>query len=120
MTDNLLNKKCIPCEGGVAPLSHEAILEYIEQVPSWNLKEEENLNSQKFGLGAKIHKEYKFKDFIGAINFVNHVADVAETEGHHPDIYINYNKVLLELSTHAIGGLSENDFIVAAKIDASR
>jgi 4a-hydroxytetrahydrobiopterin dehydratase len=63
-------------------------------------------------------KEFKFVDFIGAINFVNLVADIAEEEGHHPDIHIFYNKVRLELSTHAIGGLSENDFILAAKIDA--
>lgn len=65
----------------------------------------------------KISKEFKFKDFIGAINFVDNVAGIAEEEGHHPDIYIFYNKVLIELSTHSIGGLSENDFILAAKID---
>ena len=80
------------------------------QVPGWELDE-----------GAKqISKQFKFRDFIGAVNFVNNVADIAESEGHHPDIKINYNKVLLELSTHAIGGLSENDFILAAKVDAMK
>ena len=67
-----------------------------------------------------ISREYTFKDFIGAINFVNTIAELAEEESHHPDITIRYNTVLLELSTHDVGGLSENDFILAAKIDASQ
>lgn len=117
---NLLKKKCVPCEGGVPPLSHDESTKLMEQVPGWQLTEEENQNLKKVGMGSKISKEFKFKDFIGAINYVNHVAELAETEGHHPDIQIRYNKVLLELSTHAIGGLSENDFILAAKIDASK
>ncbi len=116
--NNLLKKKCVPCEGGTKPITHEEALKYMEQVPDWKLTEDQNSNLQKFGMGAKISKEFKFKDFIGAINFANHVAEIAEGEGHHPDIHIHYNKVLLELSTHAIGGLSENDFILAAKIDA--
>ncbi|MBI4098792.1 MAG: 4a-hydroxytetrahydrobiopterin dehydratase, partial [Candidatus Magasanikbacteria bacterium] len=66
----------------------------------------------------KIERVFKFKDFKEAMVFVNHVADIAEAEGHHPDITINWNKVALSLSTHSIGGLSENDFIVAAKINA--
>ena len=65
----------------------------------------------------KIKHEFKFKDFKQAITFINKVAEVAESEGHHPDIYVFYNKVVIELWTHAIGGLSENDFIVAAKIE---
>lgn len=113
----LINKKCVPCEGGAKPLSHEEIEKYLSQVPNWQLTEDKSPNVQKLGLGAKIGKVFKFKDFIGAINFVNNVAEIAEGEGHHPDIHINYNKVLLELSTHAIGGLSENDFILAAKVD---
>ena len=116
--NNLLKKKCVPCEGGAKPITHEAVLKYMEQVPSWKLTEDPSPNLQKFGMGAKISKEFKFKDFIGAINFVERVADLAEMEGHHPDIHIYYNKVVLELSTHAIGGLSLNDFILAAKIDA--
>jgi 4a-hydroxytetrahydrobiopterin dehydratase len=119
MSNNLLKKKCVPCEGGAKPLAHEEILKLVEQVPDWNLTEDPSPNLQKFGMGAKIRKEFKFKDFIGAINFVNKVAEIAESEGHHPDINIHYNKVELVLDTHAIGGLSENDFILAAKIDAS-
>lgn len=73
--------------------------------PGWELKED------------KIERKFEFKDFKEAMAFVNKVADIAESEGHHPDIEIKYNKVEIELSTHAIDGLSENDFIVAAKID---
>ncbi|MCE9585169.1 4a-hydroxytetrahydrobiopterin dehydratase [Candidatus Nomurabacteria bacterium] len=105
----LLNKKCIPCEKnkGIKPFDKQKAEEYLFEIYNWVL-----------GKNAKtISKEFKFKDFIGAINFINNVADIAEMEGHHPDIHINYNKVLLELTTHSIGGLSENDFIVAAKID---
>ncbi len=106
---DLLKKKCIPCEKkGMKPLSRADAEDYVDESHGWTLDEK----------GLKISKEFKFADFIGAINFVERVADVAEMEGHHPDIHINYNKVLLELSTHAIGGLSENDFILAAKIDA--
>lgn len=105
--NNLLNKKCKPCEGGVQPFTKEEVLAYSLQVPGWMFDEE----------AEKISKEFKFKDFIESINFVKKVADLAESEGHHPDIHIYYNKVLLELSTHAIGGLSENDFILAAKVD---
>ena len=90
----------------------------MPQVPGWALATDDDPDK---GLkNARIFKEYKFKDFIGAMNFVDKVAELAEEEGHHPDIHINYNKVLLELWTHAIGGLSENDFILAAKIDASK
>ncbi|MES3031672.1 MAG: 4a-hydroxytetrahydrobiopterin dehydratase [Patescibacteria group bacterium] len=108
---DLLKKKCIPCEKrGMKPLSREDAQDYVDEQNTWTLDKD----------AKKISKEYKFQDFIGAINFVERVADIAEMEGHHPDIHIHYNKVLLELSTHAIGGLSENDFIVAAKIDAHK
>lgn len=98
----------MPCEGGAKPLSREEAERYISEVEGWTLD----------GEGKKISKEFKFRDFIGAINFMERVADVAEMEDHHPDIHIHYNKVVLELWTHAIGGLSENDFIVAAKVNA--
>ncbi len=89
------------------PLSREEAEGFIVEVPSWSLD-----------TGAKkISKDYEFMDFVKAMAFVDEVADVAEGEGHHPDIFISYNKVHLDLSTHSIGGLSENDFIVAAKID---
>ena len=118
--NDLLKKKCVPCEGGIPPLSHVEILKYMGKVEDWNLTEDERPNVKKLGAGAKISKEYKFKDFIGAINFVDKIAGIAEEEGHHPDIHIYYNKVELVLSTHAVDGLSENDFILAAKIDASK
>ena len=109
--NDLLKKKCIPCEGkGIKSFDKERAEEYMIDVPGWVLSEDYK----------KISKEFKFVDFIGAVNFVERVADVAEMEGHHPDIHIFYNKVLLELSTHSIGGLSENDFIVASKINAYR
>jgi 4a-hydroxytetrahydrobiopterin dehydratase len=115
--EDLLKKVCISCEGrGIKPFGLSEIEKYMPQVPGWALSSDEDPAS---GLvNARIFKEYKFKDFTGAMNFVDKVAKIAESEGHHPDIHINYNKVLLELTTHAIGGLSENDFIVAAKVDA--
>lgn len=107
---DLLKKKCIPCERkGVKPFPREEAEKYVGASHQWILDAE----------AKKISKEFKFKDFIGAINFVEKVAGIAEEEGHHPDIHIYYNKVVFELWTHAIGGLSENDFIMAAKIDAS-
>ncbi len=109
MVNDLLKKKCVPCEKkGIKPFDKAEAQKYVDQALGWVLDQD----------ARKISKEFKFQDFIGAINFVERVADIAEMEGHHPDIHIHYNKVLLELSTHAIGGLSENDFIVAAKIDA--
>jgi len=117
---NLISKKCIPCEGGVKPLDKSEAEKLLVQVSGWALILDPSRKPDQVQFGAKISKEYKFKDFIGAINFVNQIAEIAEGEGHHPDIHIHYNKVLLELSTHAIDGLSENDFIVAAKIDASK
>ncbi len=108
MNNDLLNKKCIPCEGGVLPFDKEQAEKYLAELSLWALDEK----------GTGISKEYKFKDFIEAINFVDKVAKIAEEEGHHPDIHVFYNKVLLNLSTHSIGGLSENDFILATKIDA--
>jgi len=90
------------------PLKQEEVFGLMEQIDGWNVD----------GDFKVIFKEFKFKDFIGATNFVNQIAEIAEEEGHHPDIHIFYNKVVLELTTHAIKGLSENDFILAAKIDA--
>ncbi|MEN9582927.1 MAG: hypothetical protein RL641_881 [Candidatus Parcubacteria bacterium] len=107
MDHNLTQKKCQACEGGVAPLTKEEALSYMGEVSSWTLSDD----------AKKISREFKFKDFVKAMNFVESVADIAEMEGHHPDIHISYNKVLLELYTHSIKGLSENDFIVAAKVD---
>ncbi len=101
------SKKCVPCEGGTKPLTKDKIEEYLPAInPLWEVIED-----------LKLKRKFKFADFKKAIEFVNKVADLAEEEGHHPDIKINYNKVTLELTTHAIGGLSENDFVIAAKVD---
>ncbi|HVO29074.1 MAG TPA: 4a-hydroxytetrahydrobiopterin dehydratase [Candidatus Paceibacterota bacterium] len=104
--DELAKKKCVPCEGGALPLTQNIVAELSKQTPAW-----------KIDGNKKISREFKFKDFKEAMAFVNKVAEIAEAEEHHPDIYIFYNLVRLELSTHAIGGLSENDFILAAKSD---
>ncbi len=84
---------------------------YIAQVSEWELNR---------GATHKLEREFKFKNFKTALAFVNKVGAIAESEGHHPDIHIYYSKVLLELYTHAIGGLSENDFIIAAKINVMK
>lgn len=102
---NLSQKHCVPCEGGTLPLPANAVAEYSKNASEWKVID-----------NKKIVREFKLKDFEAAMEFVNKVAEIAKAEGHHPDIYIFYNLVRLELSTHAIGGLSENDFIMAAKI----
>ena len=105
----LIDKKCVPCEGGVKPFSYGEALRYLKFVPSWTIEK---------GKESKISKEYKFRDFKQALKFANKVGAVAESEGHHPNIYIySWNRLRLTNYTHAIGGLSENDFILAAKID---
>lgn len=104
MTD-LLNKKSVPHDR-IKLLTQEEIKNYLAQVPTWEFLET-----------GKIIKEFKFEDFLKAMEFVNKVAAIAESEGHHPDIAISYNKVEITLWTHFVNGLSENDFIVAAKID---
>ena len=104
----LASKKCVPCEGGVLPLTRLDSDSLLRQLKDWNLDE-----------GAlDISKGYVFKNFTEAMAFTNKVGDLAEAEGHHPDIHISYNNVQLTLTTHAIHGLSENDFILAAKIDS--
>lgn len=105
---DLTKKHCVPCEGGVPILPADQIQELLRQVSDWSVVED----------GKKIQRTIKFKTFAEGIVFVVQVAKLAEEEGHHPDFQINYSKVTLELWTHAIGGLSDNDFILAAKIDA--
>ncbi len=105
---DLTQKRCVPCEGGAVPLGREIVETLLKETPSWTLTEN----------GTMIVHNYTFRDFVAAMLFVNNIALIAESEGHHPDITITYNKVSLMLTTHAIGGLSENDFIIATKIDA--
>ena len=103
---DLTKKHCVPCEIGTQPFDLETINELLPVVPEWKLED------------TKIIKRgFRFKDFVEAMKFVNKVANIAESEGHHPDIFISYNYVRISLMTHNIGGLSENDFIMAAKIN---
>ncbi len=107
MTD-LTEQKCVACEGGVTPFDKEEALVLLRQIPGWEVSED----------GKTISKKYIFKDFKEALGFVNKVGLLAESEGHHPDIHMtDYKNVCIDLSTHAINGLSNNDFIMAAKID---
>ena len=104
---DLTQKHCVPCEGGTPPFTQERIAEYRPHIAEeWSVLD-----------NTKLHRDFRFKNFKQAMAFVNQVAEIAEAEGHHPDISIFYNQVTIELWTHAVGGLSENDFIVAAKID---
>ena len=107
VTIHLTDKKCVACEGGVPPLTVEEIAKYQPEVPEWKVSSD-NLS---------ISKEFRFKDFKEAMAFANKIGDLAESEGHHPDLTVAWGKVGVHLTTHAIKGLSENDFILAAKID---
>jgi 4a-hydroxytetrahydrobiopterin dehydratase len=103
---DLAHKKCRPCEGGVSPLKPQEIEQLLAQLPGWQLR------------NGTITKSYEFKNYYQTMAFVNAVAWIAHREDHHPDMTSGYNKCTVDYSTHAIGGLSENDFICAAKIDA--
>lgn len=105
--DNLLEKKCVPCSIGAFPLTKDEIEEYLKDLKEgWKVIDD-----------IKIEKTFKFKDFKEALDFTNKVGALAEKEGHHPDIYLSWGKVIIYLWTHKIKGLHENDFIMATKID---
>ncbi|HYO26417.1 MAG TPA: 4a-hydroxytetrahydrobiopterin dehydratase [Lacipirellulaceae bacterium] len=105
----LRTKKCLPCEGGVQPYSPDEAREQLAQLTGWRLSHQ----------GQRIRKDWTVKNFLAGMAFFNRCAELAEADGHHPDLHIEgYRHVSVELWTHAIGGLSENDFILAAKIDA--
>ncbi|HTY49316.1 MAG TPA: 4a-hydroxytetrahydrobiopterin dehydratase [Steroidobacteraceae bacterium] len=104
----LSDRHCIPCEGGVAPLTRAAADEMLLNLDGgWSLTED----------GRAICREFRFRDFYRTMSFVNALAHIANHEDHHPDLEVGYNHCRVRFSTHAIGGLSENDFICAAKID---
>ncbi len=104
----LTTRKCEPCEGGVDPCPLPFVKEQLQRLSGWHLTD----NNQR------IRKEWKVKNFMAGMAFFEKVAELAEADGHHPDIHLeSYRNVAIELWTHAIGGLSENDFILAAKID---
>ncbi len=104
--EDLTTQNCVPCEGNVPPLTSDKIKLFHKQVKNWKVIDDHHLE-----------REYKFKDFKTALEFVNKVGEVAEHEGHHPDIYFTWGKAKINIFTHAIDGLSTSDFILAAKID---
>src|SRR5882672_4395414 len=103
---SLADKNCLPCRGGVPPLKGTQLADLQHQLPDWTVVNEHHLT-----------RVYKFPDFKSALAFVNHVGDLAEEQGHHPDILLGWGKVEITTWTHAADGLSESDFILAAKID---
>ena len=112
----LTDRHCAPCEGGAEPLDEAAMVPLLEEL---NAGEAAATNPWAVVSGNRaLKKGYKLKDFVEAVDFVNRIKDLAEAEGHHPDLEVGYGKVVVRLTTHAIGGLSENDFILAARIDA--
>jgi 4a-hydroxytetrahydrobiopterin dehydratase len=102
----LADKQCVPCKGGVPPLRGEEVKKLHAAVPQWTATHEHHL-----------HREFGFPDFKQALQFVNRVGEIAENQGHHPDILLKWGKVEITLWTHSIDGLTESDFIMAAKID---
>jgi 4a-hydroxytetrahydrobiopterin dehydratase len=108
--NDLLNKKCAPCEGGVLPFDISEIHKYQKKVDGWNILTDEK---KIFFL----NKKFQFKNFLDSQNFINKVGQISENEGHHPDISFGWGYAEIKITTHAIEGLSENDFILAAKID---
>jgi 4a-hydroxytetrahydrobiopterin dehydratase len=109
MEPKLVNQKCTPSEKGEKPIAGEEADRLLRQLDGWTLSE-----------GKELSKEYTFPDFRQALDFVNRLGEIAESEGHHPDIYLTWGKVRVSLSTHSIGGLSKSDFILAAKADTVR
>jgi len=104
----LAARKCKPCEGGIAPLAREAAQELLQQISSaWTLSEN----------ARAIRREFRFRDFYRTMSFVNALAHIANIEDHHPDLEVGYNYCNVTFTTHAIRGLSENDFVCAAKVD---
>ena len=106
----LADKKCIPCEGGIPSFDLKEIHKYLKKIDGWDVKSDDNKTYY-------LLKEFKFKNFLESQNFVNLVGKISEEEGHHPDLSFGWGYAKVTITTHAIEGLSENDFILAAKID---
>jgi len=102
----LAERQCVPCRGGVPPLQGDELKELADQLPGWEV-----IN------GHHLQRTYKFKDFREALDFVNRVGELAEEQGHHPDICFGWGKADISIWTHKINGLTESDFVLAAKID---
>jgi 4a-hydroxytetrahydrobiopterin dehydratase len=105
MSDELAHQSCVPCSGGVPALKGQALADLQAQLPDWEVVEEHHLR-----------RTFKFPDFVHALAFVNRVGEVAEREGHHPDISFTWGRATIEIFTHAIDGLTESDFVLAAKL----
>ena len=105
--EGLAGKSCVPCRGGVPPLPAPEAEALLRETPGWTLA----------AGGTRLCRNFEFRDFVAAMRFVNRVADIAEEQGHHPDIAIHWSRVDLTLWTHKIGGLHENDFILAARVN---
>ena len=105
--EGLAEKSCVPCRGGVPPLSADEAGRLLSGTPGWRLD----------ASAKRLSRRFEFRDFVEAMKFVNRVADLAEQQGHHPDIAIHWNEVDLTLWTHKIDGLHENDFILAARVN---
>lgn len=103
----LEQKHCVPCEGGALPLMRDESAALLVQTPGWQIAPD----------GLSLSREFTFRNFVEAMEFANKITPIAEAEGHHPDLAVSWGKVTVTLITHAIGGLSENDFILAAKIN---
>jgi 4a-hydroxytetrahydrobiopterin dehydratase len=106
MAEDLAQKTCVPCEGGIPPLPEDEVRRLLSLLNGWRVLD-----------GKELAKDYSFRDFVQAVEFVNAITPVAEREGHHPDLEIGWGHARVRVRTHAIDGLSENDFILAAKID---
>ena len=109
MTD-LADKKCIPCEGGIPSFDLKEIHKYLKKIDGWDVKTDDDKTYY-------LLKEFKFKNFLESQNFINKVGNIAENEGHHPDIRFGWGYAGIKIFTHAINGLHESDFVLAAKID---
>ena len=107
MTETLAEKKCTPCRGGIPPLTHEEAERFQSQTPNWELRDD----------ARRIERTFRFRNFQEALGFVRNVGDLAETEGHHPDISFGWGYATISLRTKKIKGLHENDFIMASKLD---
>ena len=118
----LASKHCVPCEGGTLPMPKANAESLLKQVDGWELVDDSPSHKASEGQDSvlKIRKKFKFKNFKESLEFVNKVGAIAESEGHHPDINFGWGKAEITLYTHAVLGLSENDFILASKIDKIR
>ena len=109
--NELAKKKCVPCEKGVPALTPDQVQQLLRNVPQWSLSSD----------NKRIRREWRVKDFMEGLAFFQRVADIAEAEDHHPDLHLSgYRNVTIEIWTHAVGGLTENDFILAAKFEKEK